>query len=143
MAVICFIWYCNQVAKQTAFLLSYVLASKIKSALAMLLYSKISSLTSYIIKSEQLGKITNLLASDLGAIEARLATFLSAFSFPIFAVGSTVLLIIRLGWPGVLGILFVIISVPLTNWISKKNGGYIQDINVFKDKRIQTTSEVI
>ena len=56
------------VVRENAYLKSYVLASKIKSVLAMLLYGKVSSLTSYVIKSSQLGKITNLLASDLGVI---------------------------------------------------------------------------
>lgn len=105
--------------------MSYVLGSKIKCALAMLLYNKISSLTSYVIKASEMGKITNLLASDLGVIEARLANFLCAFSFPVFAIGSTILLILRLGWPGVLGIVIVLISVPLTNLISKRNGSFI------------------
>ena len=106
--------------------MSSVLASQIKCALAMLLYSKVSSLNSYAIKSSHLGKITNLLASDLGVIEARLTNFLCAFSFPIFAIGSTILLSIRLGWPGVLGIVVVLLSIPLTNLVSKKNGSLIQ-----------------
>lgn len=118
----------------------YILASRIKSALAILLYAKISSLTSYVIKSSQLGKITNLLASDLGVIEMRLAIFLSAFNFPVFAIGATVLLILRLGWPGVLGLIMVILTVPLSNCISKQNGFLIQQTNLYKDKRIQTTS---
>lgn len=67
-AIICAIWYGNMVVRETSELMSYVLASRIKSAFAMLLYGKISSLTSYVIKSSQLGKITNLLASDLGVI---------------------------------------------------------------------------
>jgi hypothetical protein len=67
-AIIVCIWYFAQLSKQTGFVRSGVLASRIKSSLAILLYAKISSLTSYIIKSSQLGKITNLLASDLGVI---------------------------------------------------------------------------
>jgi hypothetical protein len=73
----------------------------------------------------------------------RLATFLLSFNFPIFAVGSVTLLVTRLGWPGVLGILVVILTIPLTNCISKNNGVLIEEINVYKDRRIQTTSEVI
>ncbi len=143
VAIILIFLYFNQLIKQTSFLQSYVLASRIKSSLAMLLYAKISSLTSYVIKSSQLGKITNLLASDLGVIEMRLATFIIAFSFPIYAIGTTALLVTRLGWAGVIGIILVILSVPLSNCISRRNGALIQEINVFKDKRIQITTEVI
>ena len=141
--VICLICYLAQLSKQQCFLYSYILASRIKSGLAMLLYGKISYLSSYMIKSTEIGKITNLLASDLGIIEMRLATFISSFTFPVTAIGSTILLITRLGWPGVLGIVLVILSIPLSNFISKRNGKLIQEINVFKDKRIQITTEVI
>jgi ABC-type multidrug transport system fused ATPase/permease subunit len=143
VAIIITIIYFNQLVKQTSFLQSYVLASRIKSSLAMLLYAKISSLTSYVIKSSQLGKITNLLASDLGVIEMRLATFINAFSFPVYVAGTMALLVTRLGWAGVVGIVLVVLTVPLSNCISKRNGALIQEINSFKDKRIQTTSEVI
>lgn len=68
VGVIILLLYFSQLTKQTSFLRSYILASQIKSSLAMLLYARISSLTSYVIKSSQLGKITNLLASDLGVI---------------------------------------------------------------------------
>lgn len=67
-AIIITLWYLNQLFRQTSFVRSYILASRIKASLAMLLFAKTSSLTSYIIKSSQLGKITNLLASDLGVI---------------------------------------------------------------------------
>lgn len=142
-AIISLLWYTLQLVKQTGFVRSYVLASRIKSALAMLLYAKISMLTCYVIKSAQLGKITNLLASDLAVIEMRLATFMSSFAFPVYAIGTTVLLITRLGWPGILGIVFVVLCVPITNCVSRRNGGVIEEINRFKDRRIQTTGEVI
>jgi hypothetical protein len=47
---------------------SSLLASRMKSGLTMLLYAKISNLSSYTIRSSQLGKLTNLLASDMGTI---------------------------------------------------------------------------
>lgn len=48
---ICTLWYFIQLAKQNGLVRSYDFSSKVKSSLAMLLYSKISSLTSYSIKS--------------------------------------------------------------------------------------------
>lgn len=67
----------------------------------------------------------------------------NAFSFPLLAIGSVVLLIIRLGWPGALGIAVILISVAITNCISKRNGLLISEINKIKDKRVETTSNVI
>jgi len=103
-----------------------MLSSKIKAALATLLYAKISKMTNYVIKTSELGKITNLLASDFGVIEQRLGLFISALTFPITMIGCTILLIIRLGWPGVLGIVMVALVIPISNAISKNNGSIIQ-----------------
>lgn len=68
VAIICFIWYLLQLASSEEYLKSAMVMTQIKSALAMMLYAKISNLTSYMLKSSQMGKITNLLANDLGAI---------------------------------------------------------------------------
>ena len=134
------LWYLSQLFRQVGFTDAFVLASKIKAALAMLLYAKISKMTNYGIKNSELGKIINLLASDFGVIEQRLGLFCNAFNFPIVMIGCTILLIIRLGWPGVLGIVMVILVVPISNAISKNNGSIIKEINIYKDKRIQTTT---
>ena len=61
---ICVIWFLQQSLKQQSVVYSYILSARIKSGLLMLLYGKISSLTSYTMKTAQLGKITNLLSSD-------------------------------------------------------------------------------
>jgi ABC-type multidrug transport system fused ATPase/permease subunit len=91
----------------------------------MLLYAKISKMTNYVIKNSELGKITNLLSSDFVVIEQRLGLFLNSFNFPIVMIGCTILLIIRLGWPGVLGIVMVLLIIPISNAISRNNGSII------------------
>jgi len=116
------------------------MASKIKSGILTLLYGKISSLSSYTIKSSQLGKLINLLASDMGVIENRFGTLMQVVSFPISIIGITALLITQVGWPGVTGIIAILLIVPIANCISKKNGTIIQDINIYKDKRIKMTT---
>jgi hypothetical protein len=47
---------------------AYIFSARIKSALGMLLYAKVSSLSTSIVKNSEVGKITNLIASDLGAL---------------------------------------------------------------------------
>jgi len=102
------------------------MAPRIKAALIILLYGKISKLTAYIIKSSELGKITNLLSSDLGVIEFKFAAFLNGLNFPITLIGVTIILVLRLGWPGVIGVLIVLLVVPIAFVISKKNGALIK-----------------
>jgi ABC-type multidrug transport system fused ATPase/permease subunit len=90
-----------------------------------------------------LGKITNLLANDLGVIEQRMAILIGSSIFPVMIIGITSILCARLGWPGLIGIIMVVLLVPFTNKISKTNGETIQEINRFKDRRVQLTTEVI
>jgi len=67
-AILVVVWYIPQICKQHGTTDAYVLSSRIKAALAMLLYAKITKLTLYVMKSSEIGKITNLLSSDLGVI---------------------------------------------------------------------------
>jgi len=106
----------------------------------MLLYAKITKLTLYVMKLSEIGKITNLLSNDLTVIEQRLQSFLNALLFPIVVIGSTTLLIVRLGWPGALGMTIFLLMLPVLNFISKGNGKLLQEINVYKDQRIKTTT---
>lgn len=46
---------------------------QLKAAFSMLLYAKASRMTSYVMKTSELGKITNLIANDLEVIELRIA----------------------------------------------------------------------
>ena len=49
LLIVC--WFMYQLTNHSGFVVTYQLASKLKSALAMLLYAKISKLTSYVIKN--------------------------------------------------------------------------------------------
>lgn len=106
--------------------MTYTMATNIKAGLAMLLYAKISKVTSYVIKSSELGKITNLLSNDLGVIEQRLITIMMSISFPFMLTGITIILIIRIGWVGILGVILVLLIIPISKKISEKNGETIQ-----------------
>ena len=90
-----------------------------------------------------MGKITNLLSSDVGVIEWRMMALIQAFSFPVYAIGTLVILVIRLGWPGLICMLINFLFFPLIGWISSINGNTLKEVNVYKDKRVQTTTEMI
>lgn len=143
IAILTVLWYLSQLFKQSGCILTYTLASNIKAGLAMLLYSKISKTTSYVMKSSELGKITNLLSNDLGVIEQRMITIMMSTSFPVMLIGITTILIIRIGWVGIIGIVMILLIIPLSKKISEKNGETIQKVNQFKDRRVQITTETI
>ena len=116
------LWYFYMLTFQTADYLCYILASNIKGAMAMLLYTKVSKLTSFSIRAISPGKITSLISSDITIIEMRLITFLQVLVFPVAIVAITILLYTRIGWISVPGIGILLLQIPLANRISKKNG---------------------
>ena len=87
-----------------------------------------------------MGKITNLLANDLGIIELRINDLIFSSTFPVLLLGMAILLITRIGWPAIVGILIMILLIPLSNMISRRNGRIIEEINIHKDKRVQLTT---
>ena len=69
-----------------------------------------------------------------------MVTIMLSTAFPVIIVGITILLITRIGWVAIIGIIIVFLQIPLSNCISKKNGKTVQEINEFKDKRVQITT---
>ena len=61
-------------------------------------------------------------------------------AFPLIVIGNTILLITRIGWVAIIGVILVLLQLPLSNMISQKNGKTVEEINKFKDKRVQITS---
>ena len=110
----------------------------------MLLFAKLSKMTSYVLNSsEQISKIINLIANDLTVLEARAPIILHTTMFPMMIIGVTIILYIRIGWPSLIGILIIIISIPVMLLISAKNGAILKAVNALKDKRVQITTETI
>ena len=95
------------------------------------------------IKTAETGKIINLITNDVNTIDIRLAFLMAGMSFPVYFVGITALLIIRVGWAALIGMVPVLLVLPVLNKISKFNSETIKEINEYKDKRVHTTTEII
>ena len=118
----------------------YIFGSKLKAGLSMLLFQKISQMSAFSLQTSDLGKITNLLATDLGVMEQRLANVLILPAFPILLTGLTVLIYIRVGWIGLASIFTVIILVLVSNMVSAKQSALVKEGYGFKDKRVEKTT---
>ena len=62
---------------------------------------------------------------------------------PLALIGATILLIIRLGWPGIICPIVIIILLPIQVQVSKKNAKIKEKINDKKDERIKVITEII
>ena len=109
----------------------------------MLLFGKVTYLSSYCAKSLNLGKLKNLVENDLAILNADIVMVLNSVSFPLEIIGLSTLLIIRLGWPGAVGVAILFLSFALISCFSQYYSDILEEIAHFKDLRIQLTSEVI
>lgn len=66
-----------------------------------------------------------------------------ALVLPIYLLGIIVILSIRIGWAAIIGIIVIILAMFLIVKVSKNNGFILNQINKYKDQRVQTTSEMI
>ena len=62
---------------------------------------------------------------------------------PFALVGISAILVSRLGWPGIIILLMIVLLTPLQIYVGKWNGLLLQKVNINKDKRIKATTEII
>lgn len=127
----------GQVGRHNAFYEVPILTAKIRSELIFLLYCKLSKLSHYTIKSQEIGKIINLLSNDFNTIETKAPIFFASMIAPFGLAGIIAILITRFGWPGILIAAVIMIILPFQILIGKVNGTIMQKVNVFKDKRVK------
>ena len=138
-----FVWFVGVIFKHNSILVGRILQCKIKPALLGLLFKKITKITQYKAKSQELGKIINMLSNDFNVMEVKGNIFLGSVSSPILFVGTIIILITRLGWIGVICPLVIAVFIPIQVFIGKMNGSILQDINVYKDERVKLCTEII
>ena len=66
-----------------------------------------------------------------------MAIFFGALVSPIIFVGVIIILVLRLGWTGLVPVIVTILLVPLQLYIAKVNGDILRKVNNFKDQRVK------
>ena len=118
-----------------------MLNNKFKTAIIYIIYKKISSFTSFTIRTTDTGKLINILANDFNSIDNRLIYFLGGgIGMPFIYICSAVVLVKRLGWSGLICIVIPMLFFPVQGLLGKISGKYLESLNVFKDKRIKITN---
>jgi hypothetical protein len=92
------------------------------------------------IKSEQVGKIINLLSNDFNSIEQKLTFVIAGFMLPFGLIGGTIIICLRVGWSGVFTFIVPLVILPITMIVSRKLKDFIVQINVNKDQRMKLCS---
>ena len=112
------IWYASQLSAHIGANIAFIIAPKIKAGLTMFLYSKVSRLTSMILQPYS-GTLMNLISNDLSALDERMANIFFIFPFIIILIGTSFVIVSKVGWWGIAAMLIVLLIIPISNLISK------------------------
>lgn len=129
--------------RHNAYYQNPLLTANIRSSLVYVMFKRVSALSQYMVKSTDMGKLINLLAGDFNVMEIKLMFVFVAFTFPIVLLFAAIVLVQRLGWIGLLSLAIPLMMMPIQGLIGKRNGKILSSLNVQKDSRVKTTSEVI
>jgi len=78
-----------------------------------------------------------MLSNDFNTIEIKAPFFFVLTIIPFVYLSVIIVLVIRLGWQGIMCILIPLIFLPLQTWVGKINGQILTEININKDKRVR------
>jgi len=73
----------------------------------------------------------------------RLGDLTYSVNFPFLLIGMTALLYTRIGWTAFIGIGVIFIQMLISNLINQWVADVVSETNVFKDERVQLTTELI
>ena len=120
-AVLSLIWYVSQLTEHLYGHYTFLMAPRIKAVLSMFLYLKVSTLTSSVLKSQYMGTVTNLIANDLSALDERASSLMFLLPFFITTAGTSLIVVNKVGWGGMIAVALILMIVPITHFISKAN----------------------
>ena len=97
------------------------------------MYVKLSRISLYTAKSQEIGKIINMLSNDFNTVELKAPILFASIVAPFALVGILAILITRFGWPGILVIVVILVFIPIQGCVGKINGQILAKVNVNKD----------
>ncbi|KAJ2816667.1 hypothetical protein FBU31_006497, partial [Coemansia sp. 'formosensis'] len=105
-----FQWYYFEIGKATII---------VRTALVSAVYRKSLLLSSQARSRLTLGRLTNLISSDVGQIERGVTLMLFCITIPVQVVASIIVLVYMIGPVGISGWAMVVVFVPVQMWISR------------------------
>ena len=90
----------------------HLLVPLVKGAMAMEIFRRLSQLSQFTANAQDPGRIIGMLSQDLNLIKSKLLFLFIGCTAPLFLVASLILLGIRLGWPGILCPLIILVLAP-------------------------------
>ena len=135
-------WLGRAVANQNLLNESSLLAPKIKNALILMIFEKVSARTHSPADSE-VGRMINMLSNDFNVLERKLTPVILAMSFPLRLLAISIVLCSMFGWLTLLLFPILALAFFMQYLLGKLLKKFKVEINAFRDRRIEHIAEVM
>ncbi|XP_072399234.1 probable multidrug resistance-associated protein lethal(2)03659 [Diabrotica undecimpunctata] len=116
---------------------------KMRIASCSVIYRKALRLSMSALAETTIGQMVNLLSNDVGRFDQAVHHLHYFYIAPIQALIVMVLLYMVVGWTGLLGTLFLLLSIPLQSWLGKKTSQFRLKTAIRTDERVRLMNEII
>ena len=115
----------------------------VRGALISMVYSKVNKLSVYTLNKISLGKIINIVANDLNIFETSGLFFSHLITGVVGLIGGTALVWIFFNFTVLLGIGFMLLTLPIQHFITSFSVKPREKLNHVTDNRVKITSELL
>ncbi|KAL4483821.1 hypothetical protein ABPG72_006196 [Tetrahymena utriculariae] len=123
--------------------LGFNMNSQLRAAVINSIYLKISKLSNFAVRSANLGKVINLVSSDMNTTELKFIYLFQMIVGVYTIIIALIVLAFRLGPLGMLSIAFLVIILPIQSLIGKLASRYTSKRVQKSDERIKLINEII
>ena len=142
-SVIGVVWLLSWVGKNTERHQSNVLFMRLRSQLINLAFRKLMGMSRFMIQSQEAGKIINMFSTNFNRSEMKFVYIFKVAIYPFVFVSILLLMIIRLGWPGVISPVVIVIGFWAQLKISKMGVSLLKKADRLEDKRVKCIGEIL
>ncbi|XP_074031109.1 probable multidrug resistance-associated protein lethal(2)03659 [Leptinotarsa decemlineata] len=116
---------------------------KMRIACCSLVYRKALRLNKSALAETTIGQMVNLLSNDVGRFDQATHFMHHLIMGPVETLVVMILCYFSIGYTGLIGAVFLLISVPFQSWLGKKTSKYRLNTALRTDERVRLMNEII
>nr|XP_023027004.1 probable multidrug resistance-associated protein lethal(2)03659 [Leptinotarsa decemlineata] len=116
---------------------------KLRIACCSLVYRKALRLNKSALAETTIGQMVNLLSNDVGRFDQATHFMHHLIMGPVEILVVMILCYFNVGYTGLIGAVFLLVSVPFQSWLGKKTSKYRLNTALRTDERVRLMNEII